>query len=180
MNGNGKQSVNFDSRIFSIEPWNGIPSEWFVRIFLPELHGWLHGQGDEYYSLYEHVVTQTAYGCVNEPMPRPAMTSAVQAKHEKLEKQRCRKSFAFLRLHVLDVSLKKEFDQYGKNANGVHCGASVYVILLQRGTPPQSMMLTTSQDTEWHEATLALVGIDEDTLHRFLGYLIQLNEERPR
>ena len=48
MNGNGKQSVNFDSRIFSIEPWNGIPSEWFVRIFLPELHGWLHGQGDEY------------------------------------------------------------------------------------------------------------------------------------
>ena len=80
---------------------------------------------------------------------------------------------------MLDVSLKKEFDQYGKNANGVHCGASVYVILLQRGTPPQSMMLTTSQDTEWHEATLALVGIDEDTLHRFLGYLIQLNEERP-
>ena len=72
MNGNGKHSVNFDSRIFSIEPWNGIPSEWFVRVFLPEVHGWLHGQGDEFYSLHEHVVDQTAYGCVNEPMPRPA------------------------------------------------------------------------------------------------------------
>ena len=159
-----RSQSNWDSRIYSTEPWNGITSEWFVRIFTPEMEGVLMSRGDEHASLHEHVVTRTDPGGKNGPRIRSLGSAAIQAKHERARNKRCRESFALLRLHVLDITLKKYLDRHGKDSTGRRCGSIVWVILQKRGTPPRSMMFTSLQDDEWSNASLTLVGIDEQTV----------------
>ena len=107
----GSGHVNFDSRVYDIQPWNGIPSEWFVRCFLPDVEGWLHTHGDDYHSYHEHVVTRDDFDGLNEPRGlRNGMNANMIKKQEQAFKVRARKTFAFLRLHVLDITIKKEFD----------------------------------------------------------------------
>ena len=90
----GSGHVNFDSRVYDIQPWNGIPSEWFVRTFLPDVEGWLHTHGDDYHSYHEHVVTRDDFDGLNEPRGlRAGMNANMIRKQEQAFKTRARKTF---------------------------------------------------------------------------------------
>ena len=90
-----KAAPAWDTRLFKIEPWNGITSEWFVRVHVSDVEGYLLSQGDEYASWHDHCITQTDPGGLYGPVIGPPMTAAEQRKQNSARAIRRRMTFSF-------------------------------------------------------------------------------------
>ena len=133
---------DYDDRKYSTHPWNCVPGHWFQRTFVPAMHGVLMVKGDEFATWYEHVVLQNDPGGQAGPAHNAGgIGAAAIAKSQRAFARRNREAYGLLRLHCTDPGFQRELDRdSGRNA------VIAWLIILQKGNPPQTQLLTGPAD----------------------------------
>ena len=158
-----------DLRLYTVcAPHYGKQGEAYTRRFRPTFIANLYSETDDSgSSLAEYLLD------IDEGSPAQAYTGNAQqrAKQAKMRKQRAKKSWKLLRLHITPESFRMACDAPGVVGDGQ---AALAIADQWFGTPGNNLTLQ-KQNAAWQAASIAAVGVDVSSLRRLAQYLQVLN-----
>ena len=110
--------ANFDAKKFICAPWiKGARGGPWTELFKPSFEEALRKQTDSFASLYQHIVTQTAYGAANGPVhPAGAGLAAINVQSTAAYRTRDEKGYGLILTHVgYDQTVKDAIEDHVTN-----------------------------------------------------------------
>lgn len=203
---NNQQTIqsNFDAKKYICGPWlKGARGGPWALVFKPAFEDALRGKTDSFSSLYEHIVTETAFGSVNRPAhPAGAGLASLQIQSQAAARTRDQLGYGLILSHIgYDQDIHDRIKAHVANvltggataatlaANPAAVGVAGALpadwlpqlyrwIEANLANPRPSGLLTMNQDSEFDSLKLTDVGIDRDTLSRFHMRLNRTNSQR--
>ena len=178
MSDDGKRNQSYDTRKYvCCMPWNGKRGPAYTRRFKPEFMGALHGHGDRFATLHEHMCRSDP-GAIpvnpqNPNVPHPGTANSnLRAESELAYLARSKKLYSLIWTHVEDIDIRARLEQVAGD------GLAAWAIVEAVGALPTTGLTMVNQDRDWTNLKLTDVGITEETIVRFLGHMNRVNNDR--